>query len=102
MLTQNDSTPLKEALAFNFLKNSLGIPLTALINRQFFSLFFEHDGRNGFMPKKPLPQLEAIIKQKNIPDLNSKYWELKEAGKITEAQNVAKEILFLTREGLKN
>ncbi|MFA6325172.1 MAG: hypothetical protein WCX46_03020 [Candidatus Paceibacterota bacterium] len=62
--------------AFNLLKEFLGIPKNALINRTFFNLFFLENDRT-YILKKEEDEIRKIIQENNLKEVNAEYYKNK-------------------------
>jgi hypothetical protein len=63
--------------AFNFLKELLEVPQGALINLQFFRLFFSGVGGGKYFIKTNENCIRQIFKEKGIVELNRQYYYYK-------------------------
>lgn len=77
--------------AFNLIKDLLGIPRSATINKNFFLHFFI-ESHNGFFIRKPEEEIKKIFDENGIPGLNRKYFEAKAKGDPS-AKSISQEIL---------
>ena len=85
--------------AYNLLKKFLGVSRKVLINRIFFSLFFkESDGL--YLIEKSEGFVRDMFIEKNVSELNGKYYKKKSEGELGEAQKIRKEIMRIVQESL--
>jgi hypothetical protein len=84
--------------AFNFLKELLGISKHALINKDFFFIFFK-ESYGLFRIKKTEEEVKAIFLKNQISALNQRYRQEKEK-KSGEAKSISDEIFAKARRGM--
>ncbi|MBP7006699.1 MAG: hypothetical protein KBB16_01380 [Candidatus Pacebacteria bacterium] len=77
--------------AFSLIKDFLGIPRRATINKDFFLSFFI-ESHDGFFLKKPEEEIKRIFDNSGIRELNKQYHEAKQKGDPS-AQSISQEIL---------
>ena len=85
--------------AYNFLKRLLGVPKKAIINRNFFNLFFTED-ENFFFIKKSEKAVKKLFQKEGIQELNNLYFLKKSANKTEEANEIAKNVLNIVRNSM--
>lgn len=86
--------------AFNFLKKKLGIPKSALINKNFFDVFFEEAEVGKYLPRCSEEDIEKIFLEKKIPQLNEEYYKKKRYTQREEAKRIAEEVLSVAQESI--
>jgi len=95
MLDSNSSGTYTKTSGYNFLKNLLGIPKNAFLNKSFFNLFFT-ESEGFYIIKKPEEKVKSIIFDNGIIYLNNLYY--KKRNKKEFAEILAKEILSIIKK----
>ena len=101
MVDTNSAGTYTKTAAYNVLKDLLGIPRSALINKNFFEIFFvESDG--FYLIKKPEEIIRNIFAKNGIGELNKLYFEKKMKQKIEEAADTAETILSVMKRAISS
>lgn len=95
---QDDGVYTKTS-AYNFLKRLVGIKPKDPLNRKIFYLCFS-SAENFFLPKKQEEEIMKIFDKHKIPELNKKYWELKQK-KSEEAVSVFNQTIAILQKEFK-
>jgi len=85
--------------AFGLLKNFLGIPRSATINKEFFSIFFV-ESHAGYFIVKPEEEVKKIFEENGLRVLNQQYFKAKKSGNDDERRRFAQEIFSRARNGV--
>ncbi len=98
-MPDNHSTGFWERTeAFNFIKDLLGVPRKATINKNFFLIFFR-ESFSGFLIKRTREEIIEIFEEYKLPELNNECYVATQE-KNPKAAMLREQIFAKAREGM--
>ena len=100
MVNNNDDGVYSRTRAYNFLKDLLGVSRKVLINKYFFSLFFEKLDDKDFIIKKSEDIIKSIFTKEGLAELNKQYYQSKQEKNPVEAEKISEQVVQIVEKEL--